>query len=348
MKRTFTFIKIKKIILILLSATVIFPNSEPIELKKPKVSLVQKIKRKIKGSGFSEELTTNHQIDGIVGSVPQELITIINQLKNKTCNLNRLLLHGPPGNGKSTIAKKIAKIIDANFIYQAAPAIVKKYIGSAVESIEDTFSDAENLIFKDRKPVVIFIDEIDAIANDYKSKSEFRSEHENALKQLWLCMDKYKDNPNIFIVCATNYFKQINKTFLDRFGSNTIEIKNPNKENRKIIFQHYFAQHNITLDKEFLKHLVNSSKGLSIRGIEDTIKAAVQNIETLTSERVEMLLKKTKSKMNKDVNHSEIAEIASRINHMLQVPIYSYQLLGIITFVVGYLKIKKGSLSAGI
>lgn len=330
----------KKIILLSvhLAATCNILANEPILLKKPKLTLTQKIKNALISQKYSEALTTNNNIPGLVGSIPHELVTIIDELTNRLdkVELNRLLLHGPPGNGKTTIARKIAEIIDANFLYQAAPSIVSKYIGSAAENIEDKFKEAEKLIRVTGKPAIIFIDEIDAIANDYKSKSEFRSEHENALKQLWLCMDKHKNNTNIFVICATNLFKSINKTFLDRFGSNTIEIKNPDKETREKILKHYFEARNIHLEEPFLKHLVKQSKGLSIRAIEDVVKSASQNIENLSSERVELLLKKSKSKLKDKVDHSAIAEAATKINSVLQVPIHSYQLIGILAFVVGY------------
>jgi SpoVK/Ycf46/Vps4 family AAA+-type ATPase len=326
-----------KLTIILTGALDLFSNA-PIVLKKPKYSLVQQIKRKLVGFNYTEVITPNHQIPGLVGAIPQELIVIIEQLQKHPGNiqLNRLLLHGPPGNGKTTIARKISEIINANFLYQAAPSIVSKYIGSAAENIDEKFKEAETLIKETGKPVIIFIDEIDAIANDYKSKSEFRSEHENALKQLWLCMDKHKNNSNIFVICATNEFKRINKTFLDRFGSNTIEIKNPDKETREKVFKHYFEKNNINLEDKFLEYLVKISNNVSIRAIEDIIKSAVQDMDKLTSERVELLLNKSKSKMKYAADHSAIADAASKINNVLHAPILLHQLLAILLPVIGY------------
>src|SRR5680860_261870 len=106
--------------LIFLSTTLLF--AEPIVLKKPKRTLIEKLKRSLKPNAYIEKTTKNFSIPGIVGSIPEELIIIIEQLKTKHENvyLNRLLLYGPPGNGKSTISKKIAEVIDASFIYQAA------------------------------------------------------------------------------------------------------------------------------------------------------------------------------------------------------------------------------------
>jgi SpoVK/Ycf46/Vps4 family AAA+-type ATPase len=170
-------------------------------------------------------------------TIPHKLYQVIEELKNETnlqsnLFLNRLILHGPPGNGKSTYAKKIAQEIGSLFFEVSAPSIVTTYQGSGSENINNIFNDAIKDQLETNKKVIIFIDEIDAIAS---TKIKRSIDSKSATQALWLNLDKIKKNPNIFVIMATNHFKDLNPTLLDRFGDNIIEIPNPDKNMRKEI-----------------------------------------------------------------------------------------------------------------
>lgn len=205
----------------------------------------------------------------IAGTPPEKIAWIIDQLIMSDLPVfvkNRLILHGPPGNGKTMWAREIARATGRYFIALDGPSIVNRYQGSGAERIESVFSQAQQLIDDGRK-VVIFIDEIDAIAasNETDQRADFKA----ALQQLWLSLDKYKHDGRIFIVVATNHFKKLDKTFLDRFGNNIVEIKNPNAAMRKAILQHYLSNYGMRYDADTLDFLVKKSQGVSIRTLED-------------------------------------------------------------------------------
>ncbi|MFQ3295820.1 MAG: proteasome regulatory subunit, partial [Natrialbaceae archaeon] len=71
-----------------------------------------------------------------------------------------VLLHGPPGTGKTMLAKAVANHTDASFIKMAGSELVRKFIGEGSRLVRDLFDLAE-----EREPAIIFIDEIDAIAS---------------------------------------------------------------------------------------------------------------------------------------------------------------------------------------
>lgn len=227
--------------------------------------------------------------DGLVGKIPKKvygLIARMNKPGTPNKSLNRLILYGPPGNGKSTIAKKIAELTDGEFISAGAPSIVGKYLGQGVSFINGLFEDALKKSAITDKRVIIFIDEIDAIATF--NSSELKSAHTEALQALWLNLDKYKDNANIFVVCATNEIEKIHPTFLDRFGNNLIEIKNPDLEKRIAILRHYLPADS-DIDFKIIKNLAKKCSGLSGRSLEDLAteaiaRAEIENAGVITSE----------------------------------------------------------------
>lgn len=224
--------------------------------------------------------------DGIVGAIPNKLMHIISHLKKinvlssdetvresdaklATPFKNRFILYGPPGNGKSTLAYKVAQLSGSEFLRLDGPSIVGSYVGQGANAVKETFQRAYALAESLQQCVVIFVDEIDSIATN--NATEFRGEHQAALQQLWLELDHCKHNPRIFIIFATNYFNKLNKVFLDRFGNNMLEIKNPNAALRKLVLEHYSISYGLTMNDNLIKKLVQKSDGLSIRSLEDFI-----------------------------------------------------------------------------
>lgn len=240
-----------------------------IKVDENKDSLINKVKTISK---FYE----GEAIPGMIGKFPKKLNQIISQLKKNDIKKedfllrNRALLHGPHGNGKSTIAAMIAKETGAKLYTLNAPSIMTPYIGSGPEAIKKIFDAAEEYLDENKKAkVIIFFDEIDAIAA-YTNK-ETRVDHKACVQELWLQLDKYKSNHRMFFFFATNDYKHLNKTFLDRFASNVIEIKNPDYNLRIELLTHFFFKANIVIDAKWIQMLALKTSGLSTRSLEDFV-----------------------------------------------------------------------------
>jgi len=145
-----------------------------------------------------------------------------------------VLLHGPPGTGKTMLAKAVANETDATFIKMAGSELVRKFIGEGARLVRDLFELAS-----ERQPAIIFIDEIDAIAaKRTESKTSGDAEVQRTMMQLLSEMDGFDDRGEIRIIAATNRFDMLDRAILrpGRFDR-LIEVPNPNHEGRKRIME---------------------------------------------------------------------------------------------------------------
>ena len=145
-----------------------------------------------------------------------------------------VLLHGPPGTGKTMLAKAVANQTDATFIKMAGSELVQKFIGEGARLVRDLFELAA-----EREPAIIFIDEIDAIAaKRTESKTSGDAEVQRTMMQLLSEMDGFDRRGDISIIAATNRFDMLDRAILrpGRFDR-LIEVPEPDIEGRTQILQ---------------------------------------------------------------------------------------------------------------
>lgn len=142
-----------------------------------------------------------------------------------------ILLYGPPGCGKTLIAKVLASESEANFYSINGPEIMNKYYGETEARLRDIFKEA-----KENAPSIIFIDEIDAIAP--KREEAYGDVEKRVVAQLLALMDGLTERGNIIVLGATNRPESVDPA-LRRPGrfDREIEISVPNADGRIEILQ---------------------------------------------------------------------------------------------------------------
>ena len=142
-----------------------------------------------------------------------------------------ILLYGPPGCGKTLLAKVLASESEANMFSINGPEIMNKYYGETEAKLRDIFKEA-----KDKSPSIIFIDEIDAIA---PKREEVNGDVEKrVVAQLLALMDGLTDRGNVIVLGATNRPDSVDPA-LRRPGRfvREFEITVPNEDERLEILQ---------------------------------------------------------------------------------------------------------------
>ncbi len=156
-----------------------------------------------------------------------------------------VLLHGPPGTGKTMLAKAVANESNATFIKMAGSELVRKFIGEGARLVRDLFELAA-----DREPAVIFIDEIDAVASKRTdSKTSGDAEVQRTMMQLLSEMDGFDERGEIRIMAATNRFDMLDEAILrpGRFDR-LIEVPEPGPEGRERILEIHTRDMNVAND----------------------------------------------------------------------------------------------------
>jgi transitional endoplasmic reticulum ATPase len=182
-----------------------------------------------------------------------------------------VLLHGPPGSGKTLLAKAVANESDANFILINGPEIMNKYYGESEKRVRSVFEEAEK-----NAPSIIFIDEIDAIA---PKREEVHGEVERrVVSQLLTKMDGLKSRGKVVIIGATNRPNAIDPA-LRRPGrfDREIVIGVPDKPGRLNILK--IHTRNMPLAKDVnLEELANITHGFVGADLSALCKEAAMNV----------------------------------------------------------------------
>lgn len=188
-----------------------------------------------------------------------------------------ILLIGESGNGKTLMAKALSQEINIPF-YSIGDELNED---TTVKSIREVFAEARK-----NSPCVIFIDEIDKLDESNEFMNPFVQESSPLIRELLTQMDGFQTNSGIIVIATANSVMRLNKSLLrsGRFDR-TIEIKMPNKKERKLLFEHYAKSKKISDDVDFDKlairtpgvccadidNILNDAALMSIRDNQDYI-----------------------------------------------------------------------------
>ncbi|WP_456383685.1 AAA family ATPase [Hydrogenimonas sp.] len=201
-----------------------------------------------------QPIISNITFDEVAGidEVKEELEEIIDFLKHPRKYLDfgirmprGVLLVGPPGVGKTLIAKAVAGEANVPFFYQSGASFVQIYVGMGAKRVRELFKRAKAMA-----PAIVFIDEIDAVG---KARGGMRNdEREATLNQLLTEMDGFEDSSGIVVIAATNKIEMLDDALLrpGRFDRRVF-VSLPNREERKSIVKIYLSNkpHYVDLDE---------------------------------------------------------------------------------------------------
>lgn len=243
---------------------------------------------------FSEAITPSHSSItfkdvGGIADVKEELEEIIDFLrspkkyKNFGAKMPRgVLLVGPPGVGKTMIAKAVAGEANVPFYYQSGASFVQIYVGMGAKRVRELFVQA-----KRNAPSIIFIDEIDAVG---RARGANRNdEREATLNQLLTEMDGFEDSSGVVVVAATNKIEVLDSALLrsGRFDRR-IFVDLPSIDERCAILDKYFEKMIHEVDTKEIAKMTIGFNGASLATLvnEAALEALRRNRHNISMNEV--------------------------------------------------------------
>ena len=195
-----------------------------------------------------------------------------------------VLLVGPPGTGKTMLAKAVAGEANVPFFSMSGSEFVEMFVGMGASKVRDLFKQA-----KEKAPCIVFIDEIDAIGKKRDGQIGGNDEREQTLNQLLTEMDGFQTNTGVIVLAATNRVDILDKALMraGRFDRQ-IEVGLPDVKEREEIFDVHLRPLKLDpeLDRTFLAKQTPGFSGADIANVcnEAALIAARHNKKYVSRE----------------------------------------------------------------
>ena len=194
-----------------------------------------------------------------------------------------ILLVGPPGTGKTMLAKAVAGEANVPFFSMSGSEFVEMFVGMGASKVRDLFRQA-----KEKAPCIVFIDEIDAIGKKRDGQIGGNDEREQTLNQLLTEMDGFEGNNGVIILAATNRPESLDPA-LTRPGrfDRRVPVELPDLKGREAILKVHAAKIRVSEDVDFLQvarmasgasgaELANIVNEAALRAVRDGRRCATQ------------------------------------------------------------------------
>jgi len=178
-----------------------------------------------------------------------------------------ILLHGPPGTGKTMLARAAGHEAGVNVVRVAGPELVDKYVGESEKAVREVFERARRTA-----PCVVFFDEIDAVGS--ARGPETSEATERVVSQLLTELDAAAENPNLVVVGATNRRDAIDPALLrpGRFETH-VHVPRPDEAARRAILAVHTAEKPLAADID-LDRVAERTEGYTGADLAALVRAA--------------------------------------------------------------------------
>ena len=188
-----------------------------------------------------------------------------------------VLLVGPPGTGKTMLAKAVAGEADVPFFSMSGSEFVELFVGMGASKLRDLFRQA-----KEKAPCIVFIDEIDAIGKKRDGQIGGNDEREQTLNQLLTEMDGFDGNSGVIILAATNRPESLDPA-LTRPGrfDRRVPVELPDLQGREEILKVHAKKIKVDSDVDFhqIARMASGASGAELANIvnEAALRAVRDN-----------------------------------------------------------------------
>ena len=198
-----------------------------------------------------------------------------------------ILLVGPPGTGKTMLAKAVAGEANVPFFSMSGSEFVERFVGMGASKVRDLFQQA-----KEKAPCIVFIDEIDAIGKKRDGQIGGNDEREQTLNQLLTEMDGFEDNTGVIILAATNRPESLDPALLrpGRFDRR-VPVELPDLKGREDILKVHAKKIKVgdNVDYNKVARMASGASGAELANIvnEAALRAVRDNRKFVTQEDLE-------------------------------------------------------------